>query len=189
VRSALVVLLALGAGCSTGSDGRAPGDDLGGQAFWSLVDQAKTVGGSDVADRADALTQLLKTADQSRLEAFQQHLVRASNDLDTNAVADAAAVVCGHRADFTGFRSWVIAQGEATYDRVRADPGALADLTDVQAACGDAGAAFGDAAVARYSDLGFEPGSDAFPAIEPDGAPTGPHATTGQLRRLRSRFG
>jgi hypothetical protein len=180
--------LLLVAGCTSSSGGGlSPGDPLGDKGFWSLVASAKQTGGVAVEDRADALTQLLKTRPRAELEAFEQHLARASDGLRTQAVADAEAVICRGSGTFPDFRAWVIAQGEQTYDAVRADPDALAGLADVRRACTSAGEPFRDAAVAPYADAGFDPGSEAFPLLDDDEPPTGAHAR--DLSRLRKRFG
>ena len=98
-----------------------------------------------------------------------------------------SAVICPGLDDaaFVDVRSWVVAQGRRTVSAVAGDPVALARIPGVRAACTGVGSAFGDAAVARYSDLGFEPGTDAFPLLAAGGA-TGPHATPDQLRDARA---
>ena len=181
---ALAALL-LAAACSAGAG--APGGDDG---FWSLVDQAARDAGPDVSDRAAAMTQLLQHRDRAGLEDYQQHLAAAVTALDLRAVQDVAAVVCPGLDDagFVDVRSWVVAQGRSTTERVAADPVALAGLPGVRAACTGVGSAFGDAAVPRYSDLGFEPGTDAFPLLSAGGA-AGPHATPEQLRDARALIG
>jgi len=185
VRRALALLLA--AGCSAGTPGAAPGDPLGDKGFWSLVDRAAQQGGSDVQDRAAALTQLLQGRDRAALETYQRHLVAAVASLDLVAVQDVAGVLCPGLDDaaFVDVRSWVVAQGERTVTAVAHDPVALARISGVRTACTGVGSTFGDAAVARYSDLGFEPGTYAFPLL-PVGGATGPHATPEQLREARA---
>jgi predicted NodU family carbamoyl transferase len=186
MRRTALATLALLAACSNASDGTSPGDRLGDKGFWSLVAAAKDTGGDAVEDRADALTQALKTTDRATLEAFQQHLVRSAAALNTQALADAAQVVCRGTGDFADFRTWVIAQGQATYDAALEDPDSLAGIATLRSACSGAGGPYGTAAVAPYSDLGFEPGSEAFPLLDTETPPTGPPA--GDLTQLKKRF-
>jgi hypothetical protein len=183
VRSAVVsvALVALAAGCASGSG--TPGDVLDEHAFWSLV--ART-GDGHVEDRAAVLTQLLATSKAPRLESWQQQLVSHVAELNTTAVKGAFEVVCG-RQDVNAFaadRSWVVAHGQQVLGKVRDHPDDLAELADVALACDGSGEAFADVATARYSDLGFEPGGDAFPAI--DLSP--PRGAAGSYPKLRARF-
>ena len=193
MRRALALLLACTAACMAActaactAGAGAPGDPLGDDGFWSLVDRAARDGGTDVQDRAAAMTQLLQGHDRAGLEAYQQHLAAAVAALDLLAVQDVAGVVCPGLDDaaFVDVRSWVVAQGRTTAAAVARDPVALARVPGVRQACTGVGSAFGDAAVPRYSDLGFEPGSDAFPLLAAGGA-SGPRATPQQLREARA---
>ena len=180
-RAALVLLLAVG--CSSGSG--TPGDVLDQRGFWALVAQA---GGGAVEDRAAVMTQLLSTAKAPRLESWQQQLVARTAELNTARLAGAMRVVCGPQdADaFAADRGWLIAHGQGVFTTARDQPDQLASLGDLPRACDGSGQAFLDAATARYSDLGFEPGSDAFPAVDL-AAPRGP--SDGRFPLLRKRFG
>lgn len=162
MKRGLVVLVLL-AGCSSGS--AMPGGVLDERAFWSLVDQAGT---GAVEDRAAAMAELLKDAPATRLESWQQQLVARDADLNTTALSQEMTTVCG-RQDANGFaadRSWLVAHGQQVFLTARDHPDRLASLPDLAAACAGSGEAFADAATARYSDLGFEPGGDAFPVVD-----------------------
>lgn len=175
-------------GCSAGGGHLAPGATLDELGFWALVDRAAQQGGAAVEDRGAMMTQLLKGAPPARLESWQQQLVTLDAQLNTRAVAAAFALACGGPLDLAGFaaaRSWVVAHGRATYEEVTADADALAGVPELMSACGGSGEAFQDAALGRYSDLGFEPGGSAFPFVDQD-PPTGP--APGALPRLADRF-
>jgi hypothetical protein len=180
VRAALVSV-ALAVGCASGT--ATPGDVLDEQAFWSLVAQT---GDGHVEDRAAVLTHLLATAKAPRLESWQQQLVVHVAELNTTAFKGAFEVVCGQQDvnAFAADRSWVVAHGQRVFDDVRDHPDDLVGLADVALACAGSGEAFADVATARYSDLGYEPGGDAFPAIDlaPPGGPRGSYP------KLRARF-
>jgi hypothetical protein len=173
--------VALAVGCASGS--ATPGDVLDEQAFWSLVAQT---GGGHVEDRAAVLTHLLATAKAPRLESWQQQLVVRVGELNTTALSEAMTVVCG-KQDTYGFaadRSWLVAHGQQAFATARDHPDELASLPDLASACDGSGEAFADVATTRYSDLGFEPGGDAFPAIEL----SPPHGPVSSYPRLRARF-
>jgi hypothetical protein len=181
--SRAVAALLLAAACSSGSG--APAGVLDERGFWRLVAQA---GVGAVEDRAAVMTQLLSTARAARLEAWQQQLVARADELDTAPLAAAMRVVCGAQ-DADGFaadRGWLIAQGERVFTTARDAPDRLATVPDLPQACDGSGQAFLDAATARYSDLGFEPGGDAFPVVAL-GDPRG-HSDD-RFPLLRKRFG
>jgi hypothetical protein len=99
------------------------------EQFWGLVESTRGDDG-DVEAHADRLTARLgrlpldEVADFVRL--YQQH----ERALYTWDLWGAGYVVEGGMSDdgFTDFRAWVVAQGRAVYDAVRADPDALADV-------------------------------------------------------------
>ena len=149
--------LLLVAACSSGGP-QQPLEQLDDASFWALVDRAGSLAGPRVEDRAAAMTLLLRTADAPRLESYQRLLVRfatAAERVDTSEV-------CG---DDQPVGAWLVAQGRTAYDAVLADPASLASLPGAATLCTGVGEAFGSAAVARYSDLGYAPGSDAFPLL------------------------
>ncbi|MCU1600999.1 MAG: hypothetical protein JWO22_1708 [Frankiales bacterium] len=178
-----VLFAAVLAGCSGGS-GR-PGGVLSEHDFWSLVQRSGT---GAVEDRAAVMTNLLSQAPATRLESWRQQLVARDADLNRTALSEAMTVVCGP-TDPEGFaadRSWLVAHGERVFTTARDHPDDLAALPDLEQACAGSGAAFADAATPRYSDLGFEPGGDAFPDVDPSD-PTGPSG--GRFPLLHKRFG
>jgi hypothetical protein len=132
------------------------------RGFWQLVD---ATGSGAVEDRAAVLTRLLAGAKAPRLESWQQQLVARDAELNTRALKQVLDRTCGPQDPdaFAADRSWLVAHGERVFAKAREHPSELTDLKDV---CDGSGEAFADAATALYSDLGYEPGSDAFPFID-----------------------
>ena len=114
------------------------------------------------------MTQLLSSAKAPRLESWQQQLVARAEELNTAGLAAAMTIVCGRQdADaFAADRAWLVAHGRQVFTTARDHPDELASLEDLREVCDGSGEAFADAATARYSDLGFEPGGDVFPVID-----------------------
>lgn len=155
------------AGCTSGGGhGAAPGGVLDEQGFWDLVAVAAQEGGPAVDDRGAVMTRLLADAEPSRLRSWQQQLVLLDARLSTRAVEAAFAKACGGALDpdaFATARTWVVAQGRAAYERVVADP---AELPAHEGLCDGSAGGFQDAALVRYSALGFEAGDGAFPVVD-----------------------
>jgi hypothetical protein len=77
-----------------------------------------------------ALEQLLAGLPDDDLLAFQSHLDALREQACDWGVWGAGYVACGGLGDdaFTDFRTWLVSQGRAAYERVLADPDALADV-------------------------------------------------------------
>jgi hypothetical protein len=109
--------------------------------FWQLIEAARNqasnpADGEDVARRA-ALQ--LATHPVEEITAAQQVLWNLMADSYTNPLWAAAYVINGGCSDdgFDYFRGWLIAQGRKAFERVVADPDALADLPIVRASAAD----------------------------------------------------
>jgi hypothetical protein len=109
--------------------------------FWQLIEAARNqasnpADGEDVARRA-ALQ--LATHPVEEITAAQQVLWNLMADSYTNPLWAAAYVINGGCSDdgFDYFRGWLIAQGREAFERVVADPDALADLPIVRASATD----------------------------------------------------
>ena len=134
------------------------------------------------------MTDLLSGAPATRLESWRQQLVARDAELNTTALREAMSVVCGAQDPdaFAADRSWLVAHGQQVFSPPRDLPHGLARRS-YRAPAGDgSGSAFADAATPRYSDLGFEPGGDAFPDVDLSD-PTGPSG--GRFPLLHKRFG
>ena len=108
------------------------------QQFWQLIESARHQAsdpddGEDVAGRAASQ---LATRPAEEIVAAQQVLWDLMADSYTNPLWAAAYVINGGCSDdgFDYFRGWLIAQGRETFERVVADPDALAELPVVRAA-------------------------------------------------------
>jgi len=111
------------------------------QQFWQLVEAARDQApnpndGEEVARRA---TSLLATRPAEEIVAAQQVLWNLMADSYTNPLWAAAYVVNGGCSDdgFDYFRGWLIAQGREVFERIVADPDALAEMPVVRASAAD----------------------------------------------------
>ncbi|WP_328673651.1 DUF4240 domain-containing protein [Streptomyces sp. NBC_00328] len=111
------------------------------EQFWQLIEAARNQAsnpndGEDVARRA---TSQLATYPAEEIVAAQQVLWGLMADSYTNPLWAAAYVINGGCSDdgFDYFRGWLIAQGRDAFERVVADPDALAELAVVRASAGD----------------------------------------------------
>lgn len=154
-------------------------------SFWQLVDRA---GSGAVEDRAAQMATLLEDAPASRLESWRQLLVGRVAELNTAELQAAMRVVCGPQDGdaFAADRSWLVAHGHQVFETAKGEPDELASLADLDQVCDGSGEAFADAATPHYSDLGFEPGGDAFPDLDLS-APKG--TSDGRFPLLHKRFG
>lgn len=102
--------------------------------------------------------------------------MRLNHSLYTERLAAVADQACmpglGLGDDlFTDFRSWVIAHGQAAYERVLASPQTLKDFPDIANGCGR-GEPFGYAAFRVYVDkAGREAALSRLPSVEPTTEP------------------
>ncbi|MFI6060286.1 DUF4240 domain-containing protein [Streptomyces sp. NPDC051286] len=106
--------------------------------FWNLIDDART----QVADPADAEAVVERAS--ALLAARSLHEIVAAQQLFWDLMAAsyraplwaAAYTINGGCSDdgFEYFRGWLIAQGREVFERVVADPDALAELPEIRAA-------------------------------------------------------
>lgn len=111
------------------------------QQFWQLIEAARDQApnsndGEEVARRA---TSLLATHPAEEIVAAQQVLWNLMADSYTNPLWAAAYVVNGGCSDdgFDYFRGWLIAQGREVFERIVADPDALAEMPVVRASAAE----------------------------------------------------
>jgi len=115
----------------------ASSDTVDAQQFWELIDTARRqipepADGSEVAARAAAL---LSMRPRSEIVAADQVLRSLMADSYRSALWAAGYVINGGCSDdgFEYFRGWLLLQGREVYERVVADPDALADLPVIRA--------------------------------------------------------
>lgn len=97
--------------------------------FWEIIEKAKGSGG-DFAHSV-RLSGLLKNKSPQEIVSFQNHFYRIHQDaLKGDIWAAGMLVNGGHGTDdgFEFFRNWLIGQGRSVFDRVYANPDALAEI-------------------------------------------------------------
>lgn len=100
--------------------------------FWTLVERS-TTGGVD--DRAEWLVEQLAALRLDDIVDFEIHLTAQRRRVDTWLMWDAATrLLDGFCSDdsFFYFQPWLVGLGRETFDRVAADPDALADVPEVR---------------------------------------------------------
>jgi hypothetical protein len=190
----VLVLLALTA-CGDGTGGPTQQPDLDEAGFWELVEDARLQADGDPEAMAEDLTARLADADEETLRGFQERLVEASSRLYTWPHRHAAEMICGFVSDdvFTDWRSWVIAMGRDTFERIAENPDRLADVEDLSGGREGAAAEWFGSAVSEiwFARYGYE--REDFPILEPFDAPAGEQLTDradirASLPRLAARI-
>ncbi|MGY1735857.1 DUF4240 domain-containing protein [Geodermatophilus sp. SYSU D00684] len=100
--------------------------------FWTVIERSRPAPGSDdpVASQVEALTEELSARGTEEVVAFARHLHDQVERANEWRVWAAGYVAAGGMSDdaFLDFRVWLVAQGREAFERVLADPDALADL-------------------------------------------------------------
>lgn len=111
------------------------------QQFWQLIEAARDQASNPDAGEAVAreATSLLASRPVEEIVAAEQALWDLMVDSYTNPLWAAAYIANGGCSDdgFDYFRGWLIAQGREAFERVVADPDALAELPIVQSSAAD----------------------------------------------------
>ncbi|WP_328351679.1 DUF4240 domain-containing protein [Streptomyces sp. NBC_00445] len=111
------------------------------QQFWELIAAARdqVINPHESESVAREATSLLAARPAEEIVAAQQMLWDLMAESYTNPLWAAAYVINGGCSDdgFDYFRGWLIAQGREIFERVVADPDALAELPIVQASAAD----------------------------------------------------
>jgi len=109
--------------------------------FWAIIDGARLAAAdpSDAEAVASQVTDVLADLPESEIVASEQVIWDLMADSYTSGLWAAAYQINGGCSDdmFDYFRSWLILQGRAIFERVIAAPDELADLSVVQAAAAD----------------------------------------------------
>jgi hypothetical protein len=197
VRATLVALLTLSTcGCAvtrasdgfalpppTGPSATRSAENVDEDAFWQIIDDARSRGASDPDAMAEVMGARFVDADRDALTEFQQQLVNANGRLYTWRHAAAAELACGEQIGddtFTDWRSWVITLGRATFEQVAANPDNLADVEEFWGGCALAAELFGAAVGNIYLERYGLPDDDTFPMPDPDSPPSGEKLTGDQ---------
>ncbi|WP_042454313.1 DUF4240 domain-containing protein [Streptacidiphilus jiangxiensis] len=103
------------------------------RGFWQLIEEARGSGPEGVAARASAV---LARREPGEIVAAQRGLWALMAASYRSSLWAAAYMINGGCSDdgFDYFRGWLILQGRETFERVVADPDALAELPAVRAA-------------------------------------------------------
>lgn len=146
-------------------------DALDVEAFWRLVDLAKSNAGA-TSQRPEALASLLTGLEPQSVQAFAAHYSQMLSQAYSWPLWGAAYVINGGCSDdgFDYFCDWLISEGKATFEQALEDPDALADLPHIEDA---------ELELFRYAaDQVFEqktggpmPAMPAGPPSEPNGEP------------------
>ncbi|MFI1652288.1 DUF4240 domain-containing protein [Streptomyces avidinii] len=111
------------------------------QQFWQLIEAARNQASNPNDGEAVAreATSLLASRPAEEIVAAEQVLWDLMVDSCSNPLWAAACLANGGCSDdgFDYFRGWLIAQGCEVFERVVADPDALAELPIVQASAAD----------------------------------------------------
>ncbi|MDX6309356.1 MAG: hypothetical protein QOI06_2402 [Nocardioidaceae bacterium] len=100
------------------------------QQFWRIVDDSYSNSFGEIEVQRDVLYQVLSEVSAEEIVAFDVHLAAAIHALYRWELRDAARLLvdAGNDYRFRAFRSWVVFKGRDVYQRVMADPDALAGV-------------------------------------------------------------
>ncbi len=104
--------------------------------FWALIERSATEADGD---RADWLTEQLAAGPLDDIIAFEKHLTGQRKRVDTWLMWDAANKLMDDHCSTDGFfyfQPWLVGLGRTVFDRVAADPDALADVPAVRTLAG-----------------------------------------------------
>jgi hypothetical protein len=95
--------------------------------FWKLIEllDREALARGDEDTSVTALTAALEGRDVAELESFSEHLAQVLFDIDGKVYADNAGASGQSDDGFLYSRCFVVAQGEAHYNRVKASPNAM----------------------------------------------------------------
>jgi hypothetical protein len=109
------------------------------QEFWNIVETARARASGDMDAVADHAVSILAALPRAEIVEAAQPLWDLMADSYQDELWAAAYLINGGASDdgFEYFRGWLIAQGREVFERVVADPDALADLPAVRAAAAE----------------------------------------------------
>ena len=102
------------------------------ETFWTVIERSRPAAGTDdpVGRQQEALVEELSARDTDDVVTFARHLAAQVERANEWRVWAAGYLAAGDMSDdaFLDFRVWLVAQGREAFERVLADPDALADL-------------------------------------------------------------
>jgi Protein of unknown function (DUF4240) len=106
--------------------------------FWSMIGTARQASGGDVRQQAVLLMAELRRLPLAEVADFHRILGDLqAESFSVNLWGAAETIVDGVSTDgFFGFRGWLVAQGQATYQAAIADPDSLADVPGLRVTTG-----------------------------------------------------
>lgn len=107
--------------------------------FWSMITAARQASSGDVEQQAAVLKAELRRLPLAEVLGFQQILEALQAESFSVELWGAAEAIVDEVSEdhFFGFRGWLIAQGQATYQAAIADPDSLADVPGLRAGEGE----------------------------------------------------
>ena len=99
-------------------------------AFWALIQEAKTACGQDLNAMEDYLREQLVSMGPAAAKNFHDILQTYEDLADQYGLWDAVSVIKEYGCSddgFIDFRAWLIAQGKEVYMNALRDPDTLAD--------------------------------------------------------------
>ena len=100
-------------------------------AFWALIQEAKTACGQDLNAMEDYLREQLVSMGPAAAKNFHDILQTYEDLADQYGLWDAVSVIKEYGCSddgFIDFRAWLIAQGKEVYMNALRDPDTLADI-------------------------------------------------------------
>jgi len=135
------------------------------EAFWALIQEARTACGQDMDAMEDYLRERLVSMGPAAAKDFHD-ILQAYEDLaDQYGLWDAASVIKEYGCSddgFIDFRAWLIAQGKEVYMNALRDPDTLADIEPYGDCCFECLSYVGDYAYEQLT------GRSAYDEMEPD---------------------
>jgi hypothetical protein len=108
------------------------------EEFWALIHESAL--GKRIGDARTAwLVAALAVRPAEDLLSFQRHFDEVLARLDTEAMREAVWILCGglcHKEDMKLVLAWIVGLGRETFERIAADPDALAEVPAVRSLAG-----------------------------------------------------
>jgi hypothetical protein len=123
--------------------------------FWGLIERSAEHAGDE---RAEWLIQRLAELPVDDIIDFETHLAAQRRRVDTWLMWDAANMVMDDHCStdsFFYFQPWLVGLGRTSFERVAADPDALADVPAIRAIAGRSFQEWGDDEWPEWESLNY----------------------------------